>query len=131
MRTRSFVKTSGLGAFALGAQLLLPANAAAQSTAASAVIAHAAVASLGVVAPQRTSQPPVGPVPVPAGITRLVTVDEASPLPERRSDRRNIAWMVVGGAALVVGGMVDGDAGMIISVTGAVIGLVGLYRFMQ
>ena len=44
---------------------------------------------------------------------------------------RNVVWMIVGGATLVVGSVVGGDAGTIMMVTGGVIGLVGLMRFLQ
>lgn len=44
---------------------------------------------------------------------------------------RNVAMMIVGGAAIVVGGMVGGDGGTIIAVTGAVVGLMGLFRYLQ
>jgi hypothetical protein len=43
----------------------------------------------------------------------------------------NIAMMVVGGAALVVGLAIGGDSGNIIAVGGGVIGLLGLYRYMR
>jgi hypothetical protein len=39
--------------------------------------------------------------------------------------------MVVGGAGLVVGSIVGGDAGTIIMVSGGVIGLVGLFRWLR
>lgn len=41
------------------------------------------------------------------------------------------AMMIVGGAALLAGAIVGGDAGAIIMVGGAVIGLVGLYEYLQ
>jgi hypothetical protein len=39
--------------------------------------------------------------------------------------------MIVGGAAILVGAVVGGDGGQIIMIGGAVIGLVGLYKFLQ
>jgi hypothetical protein len=41
------------------------------------------------------------------------------------------ALMVVGAAAFVAGALIDGDAGRIIMVGGAVIGLYGLYQYLQ
>jgi hypothetical protein len=41
------------------------------------------------------------------------------------------ALMIVGGAAILVGAVVGGDGGQIIMIGGAVIGLVGLYKFLQ
>ena len=42
-----------------------------------------------------------------------------------------IAMMVAGGAAVVVGIVVGGGPGYAISIGGAVIGLIGLYQYMQ
>ncbi len=44
---------------------------------------------------------------------------------------QNVAMMVVGGAALVIGAIIGGTAGVLIAVGGAVIGLYGLYNFVQ
>lgn len=41
------------------------------------------------------------------------------------------AMMVVGAAALITGAIIEGDAGKIIMVGGAVIGLYGLYQYLQ
>lgn len=44
---------------------------------------------------------------------------------------RNVALMVVGGAGIVVGSIVGGDGGTLIMVSSGVIGLVGLFRYLQ
>ncbi len=44
---------------------------------------------------------------------------------------RNVALMVVGGAALIIGAAIGGTAGILIAVTGAAVGLYGLYNFIQ
>ena len=44
---------------------------------------------------------------------------------------RNVALMVVGGAALIIGAVIGGTAGVLIAVAGAAIGLFGLYYFVQ
>jgi hypothetical protein len=44
---------------------------------------------------------------------------------------RNVAMMVVGGAALVIGAVIGGAAGLLIAVAGAAVGLYGLYYFIQ
>lgn len=41
------------------------------------------------------------------------------------------AMMIVGGAAILVGAVIGGDAGDIFMVGGAVVGLVGLYKYLQ
>ena len=42
-----------------------------------------------------------------------------------------VALMVVGGAAVLVGLIIGGDAGAAIAIGGAVAGLIGLYQYMQ
>lgn len=44
---------------------------------------------------------------------------------------RNVALMVVGGAALIIGAVIGGAAGVLVAVAGAAIGLYGLYYFVQ
>lgn len=44
---------------------------------------------------------------------------------------RNVALMVVGGAALIIGAVIGGAAGILIAVAGAAVGLYGLYYFIQ
>jgi hypothetical protein len=39
--------------------------------------------------------------------------------------------MIVGGAALIIGAVVGGTAGTIIMIAGGVIGLVGLWNYLQ
>lgn len=41
------------------------------------------------------------------------------------------AMMIVGAGALLAGAIIDGDAGTIIMVGGAIIGLYGLYKYLQ
>lgn len=44
---------------------------------------------------------------------------------------QNIALMVVGGAAIIIGAIIGETAGLLIAVAGAVIGLYGLFHFIQ
>ena len=85
------------------------------------------VATLGV--------PAAGPLRAPARITRTL---QARPLDlgQPQGDGRahvgsNVAMMGTGAAAVVVGLLIGGDGGTIISLSGGVIGLVGLYRFLR
>ena len=48
-----------------------------------------------------------------------------------QSRSNNPAMMIVGGAAMIVGAVIGGDAGTIVMVVGGVIGLVGLWNFLQ
>lgn len=49
----------------------------------------------------------------------------------RKGYGQPIALMVVGGAALLTGLIIGDDAGTVIAVGGAVIGLYGLYEYLQ
>lgn len=49
----------------------------------------------------------------------------------RQRTTNNVALMIVGGTALIVGSVVGGDSGTIIMVGGGVVGLIGLYRYLQ
>lgn len=42
-----------------------------------------------------------------------------------------MAMMIVGGAALVAGVVIGGDAGTLIAIGGVVVGLIGLYQYLQ
>lgn len=66
-----------------------------------------------------------------AGVSREAS-DELRPAAQRRAGLgRPIALMVVGGAALLTGLIIGDDAGMVIAVGGALVGLVGLYQYLQ
>jgi hypothetical protein len=58
--------------------------------------------------------------------------DPASALQrQRRGMGEPIALMVVGGGALLAGLIIGGDAGTVIAVGGAIIGLYGLYQYLR
>ena len=69
------------------------------------------------------------------GIRPAVSSDAAASTQRRTSTRsgvnRDVVLMVVGGATMVAGAIIGGDAGTIFMVGGAVIGLWGLYNFLQ
>ena len=46
------------------------------------------------------------------------------------SNRNAVALMAVGGAALVIGAVIGDDAGTLVMLGGAVVGLYGLYLFL-
>lgn len=82
-------------------------------------------------------QPAIGPTIEQAavGIRPAVALDAAASTQRRSSNRsginRNVVLMIVGGATMVAGGIIGGDTGTIFMVGGAVIGLWGLYNFLQ
>jgi hypothetical protein len=51
-------------------------------------------------------------------------------LQNRSSNRNSVALMIVGGAALVVGAVIGDDAGTLVMLGGAAVGLYGLYLFL-
>jgi hypothetical protein len=65
------------------------------------------------------------------GVRRTTPTPAPSPLPRRADTKGNRAMMIVGGAALLVGAVIGGNAGTIIMVGGGVVGLYGLYKFLQ
>lgn len=67
-----------------------------------------------------------------AGVKQAaVAPAKAAAAEQRLGAGRNVAMMVVGGAALIIGAIIGGTAGVLIAVGGAVIGLYGLYNFVQ
>jgi hypothetical protein len=75
----------------------------------------------------------VGPVMQPAGVVsrsqsvRLSTVV----MPVNGENSQNTALMFVGGAGLIVGALVGGRSGTIVMVGSGILGLVGLFRYLQ
>jgi hypothetical protein len=138
-------RRSSARTFALAfAALLLPATLAAQERAvterqpaaassnapATAVPQHAGTTGTTTAAPVVVGAPRLAP----AGIQRVAT-----PLPvlgDGQDDPhlgvgQNLALMGAGGAAVIVGLLIGGDSGTIIAVSGGVIALVGLYRYLR
>ena len=59
-----------------------------------------------------------------------VPADPITPVPQG-GQGRNPAMMIVGGVALLVGAVVGGDEGTIIMIGGGILGLYGLWRYLQ
>lgn len=77
----------------------------------------------------------VGPT-VAANTAGVRAPTEARALNARAADAhmgagQNVALMVVGGAAIIVGAIIGETAGLLIAVAGAAIGLYGLFNFIQ
>jgi hypothetical protein len=59
------------------------------------------------------------------------TPNGAPPVIQNRTSNKNaVALMIVGGAALVIGAVIGDDAGTLVMLGGAAIGLYGLYHFL-
>lgn len=61
---------------------------------------------------------------------RIAIPPVGAPVPVT-STSRNVAMMVVGGAALIVGAVVGGDSGTIIMIGGSALGLYGLWNYLK
>lgn len=81
---------------------------------------------------QRVSAGPTVAASV-VGIRRAETAKKAAPAAAdaHMGAGKNVALMVVGGAALIIGAVIGGTAGVLIAVAGAAVGLYGLYNFVQ
>lgn len=93
--------------------------------------------SAAIVAPATTPVPAAvavaGPVMRPAGV---IARSQAAPLavmapPVNGENSQNTALMFVGGAGLIVGALVGGRSGTIVMVGSGILGLVGLFRYLQ
>jgi len=78
------------------------------------------------------AEPTTGPTLAAASVAvRHAEVPMTAPAPRRGGYGQPVALMVVGGAALLTGLIIGNDAGAAIAVGGAVVGLVGLYQYLQ
>ena len=74
---------------------------------------------------------------VPAGVTQSAVGSQASadanaPYAMRSSNSpRSSAMMIVGGAAFIVGAVVGGKGGTAVMIGGGILGLVGLWNYLQ
>ena len=100
---------------------VVPMSARAQSLVAAPATTEAAVAAPAM----------VGPVQTQVGVSRAVSATAPMIALQQNASRRDVAWMVLGGATLIVGSIVGGDGGTIIMIVGGVIGLTGLWRYLQ
>ncbi len=120
----------------LGAPLRAPLHA--QGTTADASIAAvdstpvslSALAEMPLVVPAAALGPSI-PVAAPVALRRLTHGETPVAPMMREQTSRSVAMMIVGGAALIVGSVVDGDSGTIIMVGGGVIGLIGLWNYLK
>lgn len=87
-----------------------------------------------IAAPQ-SEKPQVGPTfaALSVGVHNVVPATAPAPAQQRGNAGlgQNEALMIVGGAAILVGAVVGGDAGDIFMIGGAIVGLYGLYKYLQ
>src|SRR5438874_1618955 len=94
-----------------------PDSAVAPPRGDSGVVAHVAVRSS---------------IDQPVALRRVTRVDATTAMsPERRNLGQPRALMIVGGAAFIAGALIEGDAGRILMVSGAIVGVYGLYEYLR
>ena len=78
-------------------------------------------------------QPQVGPTvaALTVGVRNVIPATIEAPQRGSAGLGQNEALMIVGGAAVLVGAVVGGDAGKIFMIGGAIVGLYGLYKYLQ
>jgi hypothetical protein len=111
-------------ALTIGATSVAGRSAAAQET------SLAPAPAVAVIQPETT--PVVGPTldAARAGVRHAEAPVAAAPA-RRGGYGQPVALMVVGGAAVLTGLIIGGGAGSAIAVGGAIVGLVGLYQYLQ
>ena len=111
-------------------QQVIPPPSATSAAAASPTLAHRTPPT-DVAEPTRAAGPTVDAAR--AGVTPESSQELklSSAAQRRRGLGQPIALMVVGGAALLAGLIIGDDAGTVIAVGGALVGLYGLYEYLQ
>jgi hypothetical protein len=64
-------------------------------------------------------------------LTKADSTTAITPLAAKKNMGQPVALMVVGGAAIILGAVIGGDAGTLFMIGGAVAGLFGLYQYLQ
>ena len=138
--------SSSIGVLLLAAPLLssLSAQTVARDTAEQTIAAIAGSVPIvtPIVMPRAVTERAFSPAPsIPAGVTRsngavgaranAVAVAPYAMRSSSSSSPRNSAMMVVGGAAFIVGAVVGGKAGTAVMIGGGILGLVGLWNYLQ
>ena len=101
-------RTGGASQTSAAATVASPATPASETAARGPSLSSARVASHAVSMPR--GAPPV--------------------IQNNKSNKNSVALMVVGGAALIVGAVIGDDAGTLVMLGGAAVGLYGLYLFL-
>lgn len=109
--------------------LVLPAAAVAQDVTETAAVRVTTVATDTTAATTASAGPRLEHTAI-AARAASEPVESAS-MQGRPTRSRSVALMIVGGAAIVVGSIIGGDAGTLFAIGGAVALLYGLYHYLQ
>jgi hypothetical protein len=110
---------------------LIAIVAVAVASPAAIAIAQAPAASARTQVPARSTAGPTVAASVVGIKANSTSTPKAVAADNNLGAGRNVALMVVGGAALIIGAIIGGTAGVLIAVGGAAVGLYGLYYFVQ
>lgn len=92
-------------------------------------------APMAVSAPATMPAPVVGPMLQTAAVgfraNAAPVVPNALAVSSEGENSQNMALMVVGGAGLIVGAVIGGRSGTIVMLGSGILGLVGLFRYLQ
>lgn len=115
---------------AVGAALVIGAPLRAQAPSLLTSVDSTAPVTL---APAEVAPTAAGPTRDAAtvAVRHHAAADAPAPQPAARGHDRGTALMIVGGAAILTGVVIGNGAGYAISVAGAVVGLYGLYQYLQ
>lgn len=116
----------------LAAALFVAAPLAAQQASLDTSVPVTVSAVVTTPAPVAPTVAPVGPVLQPAAVGFRTNTTPAAMMPATYGDNsQNVALMVVGGAGLIVGAVIGGRSGTIVMLGSGILGLVGLFRYLQ
>lgn len=121
--------------FLLGAALMVAAPMAAQQTSMDSTSRAVVPVAVSAPAVQPVAAPTVGPMLQPSAVgSRAMAPTTGSAMVAMRANgdnSQNVALMFVGGAGLIVGAIIGGTSGTIVMVGSGILGLVGLFRYLQ
>lgn len=109
-----------------------PSDALVPPAATSAALMSSAASAPSMAPP--TSTAPLASGPIAEGRTvalRSLTAPAPTPRAPRGNSSDNRALMIVGGVGLLVGAVIGGDAGTLVMLGSAGVGLWGLYRYLN
>lgn len=116
----------------LAAALFVASPLAAQQASFDSSVPVTVSAVVATPAPAAVIPASVGPVLQPAAVGVRPNAAPAAMLPAQYGDNsQNVALMVVGGAGLIVGAVIGGRSGTIVMLGSGILGLVGLFRYLQ
>ena len=121
--------------FLFAAALMVAVPMAAQQASVDSTARAFATVAVSAPAVQAPVAPAVGPMLRTSAVgLRALAPTTGAPMvamPADGENSQNVALMLVGGAGLIVGAVIGGRSGTIVMLGSGVLGLVGLFRYLQ